>query len=115
MKLNLKYTATKVDEIEQERKLPIEECLQDTSISNIALFIRKGLVDENGATGISKQKALDIIDQYLEADEKTNLVFDIMEALVNGGFLTRELNVTELRNKVMEQSTQMLNEKIKEI
>ena len=31
-KLNLKYNATKVDEIEQARKLPIENCITDTSI-----------------------------------------------------------------------------------
>ena len=110
MKLNLKYNATRVDEIEQEKKLPIEECLQDTSINNIALFIRKGLVDENGATGVSKAKALDIIDQYLAEDEKTNLVFDIMEALVDGGFLTKELNVKALREKVATISTQNINE-----
>ena len=107
MKLNLKFNATKVDEIEQERKLPIEECLQDTSINNLSLFIRKGLIDENGASGASKAKALDIIDQYLQEDEKTNLVFDIMEALVEGGFLTRQLDVKALREKVAERSTQV--------
>ena len=29
MKLNLKFNATKVDEIEQNKKLPIENCIAD--------------------------------------------------------------------------------------
>lgn len=41
MKLNLKYNATKVDEIEQSKKLPIENCIADTTIGNLALFIQK--------------------------------------------------------------------------
>ena len=107
MKLNVKYNALKIDEIEQTKKLPIEECLQDTSINNIALFIQKGYVNDNGTIGTSRSVAMDIIDKYLQENEKTDLVFDIMEALVEAGFLTKELNVAELRGKVTEKSTQI--------
>lgn len=108
MELKLKYNALKVDEIEQARKLPIEECLQDTSISNLALLVQKGYVNESGGTGtISKTTALELIDKYLEENEKTNIVFDIMEALVEAGFLPRQLDVKALREKVAERSTQV--------
>ena len=34
MKLNLKYNATKVDEIEKETGLPIDQAINDSRISN---------------------------------------------------------------------------------
>jgi hypothetical protein len=98
MKLNFKFNATKVDEIEQARKLPIENCVGDSSISSICLFVQKGLVnDESGTVGCSKSVAMDTIDKYLETNEKTELMLDIMEALCDGGFLSRELDIENLR------------------
>jgi len=87
MKLNLKYNAMKVDEIEQAKKLPIENCIADTTIGNLALFIQKGLIDDNGNHGVSKNVAMDIINNYLAEYDKDELVMDIMEALINGGFV----------------------------
>ena len=43
MKLNLKYNASNVDEIEQAKKLPIENCIADTTVTNLALFITSKL------------------------------------------------------------------------
>ena len=97
MKLNLKYNAMKVDEIEQAKKLPIENCIADTTIGNLALFIQKGLIDDNGNHGVSKNVAMDIINNYLAEYDKDELVMDIMEALCNGGFLSRELDVAKMR------------------
>lgn len=96
-KLNLKFTASKIDEIEQTRKLALENCIGDTSIGMLSLFIQKGLIDENGVHGVSKQVAMSTIDKYLETSDKDELVFDIVEALVAGGFLSRQLNVSQLR------------------
>lgn len=112
-KLNLKYNATKVDEIEQTRKLPIENCIADTSIGMLCLFIQKGLIDDNGQHGVSKTVAIDVIDKYLAESDKDNLVLDIMEALVNGGFLSRQVDVAKLReanNKRTAQAKKMIDE-----
>lgn len=106
MKLNLKYNATKVDEIEQARKLPIENCIADTSIGMLCLFIQKGLIDDNGTHGVSKAVAMSTIDSYLEENDKDDLVMDIVEALVNGGFLSRELDVETMRKAKASQMAQ---------
>ena len=111
MKLNLKYNATKVDEIEQTKKLPIENCIADTTIGNLTLFIQKGLVDDNGVHGVSKAVALDTIDAYLVESDKDELVMDIMEALINGGFLSRDLDVTRVRALKAKRQAQV-NEEI---
>ena len=105
-KLNLKYNATRVDEIEQTRQLPIENCITDTSIGMLCMFIQKGLIDDNGVHGVSKNVAMDVIDKYLEENDKDNLVLDIMEALVNGGFLSRQVDVAKLREANKKRSAQ---------
>lgn len=112
-KLNLKYNATKVDEIEQARQLPIENCITDTSISMLSLFIQKGLIDGNGQHGVSKAVAMSVIDNYLQEKDKNELVLDIMEALVNGGFLSRQVDVAKLReenNKKLAQAKKIIDE-----
>lgn len=112
MKLNLKYNATKVDEIEQTKKLPIENCIADTTIGNLSLFIQKGLIDDNGQHGVSKNVAIAKIDEYLAENDKDELVMDIMEALINGGFLSRELNLENVRELKKQRATQV-NDEIK--
>ena len=112
MKLNLKYNATKVDEIEQAKKLPIENCIADTTVGNLALFIQKGLVDDNGNYGVSRAVAIDTIDNYLAEHDKDELLMDIMEALIKGGFLSRDLDlakVRELKSKRASQVNEELN------
>jgi len=111
MKLNLKYNAMKVDEIEQAKKLPIENCIADTTIGNLALFIQKGLIDDNGNHGVSKNVAMDIINNYLAEYDKDELVMDIMEALINGGFLSRDVNLEKIRALKMKRQNQV-NEEI---
>lgn len=111
MKLNLKYNATRVDEIEQAKKLPIENCIADTTVNNLALFIQKGLVNENGNVGVSKSVALDTIDTYLAENDKDELVMDIMEALINGGFLSRDLDLAKVRELKSKRASQV-NEEI---
>lgn len=111
MKLNLKFNATKVDEIEQIKKLPIENCIADTSINGLALFLQKGLVDENGTHGVSRAVAISVIDNYLTKYDKDELVMDIMEALINGGFLSRDVDLEKIRTLKTKRQT-LLNEQI---
>ena len=111
MKLNLRYSAIKVDEIEQTKQLPIENCIADNTIGNLALFIQKGLVNDSGNVGVSKAQALTIIDEYLAQNDKDELMMDIMEALINGGFLSRDLDVAKVRELKAKRQAQV-NEEI---
>jgi hypothetical protein len=114
MKLNLKYTATRVDEIEQSKKLPIENCIADTTVSNLALFLQKGLVNDSGGVGVSRAQAFTIIDEYLAANDKDELVMDIMEALIDGGFLSRDVDLAKVRKLKAARQAQ-LNEELDKI
>lgn len=114
MKLNLKFTASKVDEIEQAKKLPIENCIADTTIGNLILFIQKGLVNDSDGVGVGKAKALSVIDEYLVENDKDELVMDIMEALINGGFLSRELDLAKVR-ELKTKRQEKLNEELEKL
>lgn len=107
MKLVFKFTATIVDEIEKTKGLPIENCVADNTINNLALIISKALVNENGNAGVSRAVALTKIDEYLKDNDKDNLLIDIMEALVEAGFLSRTLDVQNMRAVVTKKATQM--------
>lgn len=114
MKLNLKFTASKVDEIEQTKQLPIENCVADNTVSNIALFIQKGLVNDSGSVGVSKAQAFTIIDEYLVENDKDELMMDIMEALVGGGFLSRDVDVAKVR-ELKNKRQALLNEELENL
>ena len=114
MELNLKFNPTKVDEIEMARKLPIENCIGDTSINMLVTFLMKGLIDDKGQHGVSRTVAMDTIEKYLEEKDKNDLVLEIMEALVKGGFLSRELDVETMKkakaSKIAQAKRQIENE-----
>lgn len=116
MKLNFKFNATKVDEIEKETGLPIEQAINNTRVSNLALFIQKALVDDNGHHGVTKAVAMDKLDKYLEESDIETLTLDIMEAMVDSGFLSRQFDVEKMRkatNKKNEMVNKTLDETIK--
>lgn len=104
----LKFNAQKVDEIEKIKKKPIEECIGDTSISNIALFIEKGA--ETDSAVVTKNMAMDLIDEYLKEDDKDGLVLFIMEALVDAGFLSRVLDIKAVRESKSKEMKQIMKE-----
>lgn len=91
--MNLKYNALKIDEIEKEKGVAIENCISDTTISNIILFVQKGL-------DVSREEAVQKIDEYLVVKDKQNLILDIMEALIAGGFLPRSVDIVSLRESM---------------
>jgi hypothetical protein len=110
MEFNLSYNAKTIDEIEQARKQPIEQCIADTSVGMLALFIQKGHTDDNGVHGVSRTVALDMIDKYLAEKDKDDLILDIMEALMNAGFLSREVDVEAVRSLKNQRLSQIKKE-----
>ena len=111
MKLVFKFTATSIDEIEKTKGVAIENCIADNTINNLALLISKGLVNDNGTIGASRVVALSKIDEYLKENDKDNLLLDIVEALVDEGFLSRKLEVSKMRG-IMEKRQEMVNNQL---
>lgn len=114
MKLNFKFTASIVDDIEKTKGLAIENCVGDTTVNNLAMIISKSLINDDGRVGTSRNVALTKIDEYLIDNDKDTLVLDIMEALVRDGFLSRTLDVNNVREAMMRNQTKV-NEKLSNI
>ena len=93
--MNLKYNALKIDEIEKANKKPLEQCIADYSIGNIALLVQKGM--ETANEKVTREQAFETIDEYLKDHDKEDLILDIIEAMINAGFLAREINIQEVR------------------
>lgn len=100
-KLVFKFTATAIDQIEKGAGVPIENVISDSSIDSLARILQFTLFDDNkGAVGVSRSVALSKIDQYLEEGDKMGLTLDIMEGLVETGFLPRSINIQEARENI---------------
>lgn len=114
-----KFNATIVDTIEKHKKMPIGNVMGDNSIGNIAYIIEKAGVREDGGVGMSNSLAFKQIDAYLEAGNDTDdLNLDITEALIRDGFLSRALNVNEMRELKTargEMASKQIREAIKEL
>lgn len=110
--ITLKFKARNVDTIEQAKKMSIENVLGDTTMNNLTFIVSKAFVNDEGKIGCSKDEAMNQIDTYLDNYDKEELVLDITEALVNGGFLPKELNVQAMREQKKENAKK-INEAIK--
>jgi len=110
--INLKFKASNVDKIESAKGAPIENVLSDTTINNIAFIVSNAFINEDGKIGIPKAQAMDKIDQHLEHYDKEDLMLDITEALVNAGFLSRELDTQAIRDQKA-KAIKEANEQIK--
>lgn len=105
MSITFKFNASVVDEIEKQKGLAIENCLGDTTVNNLTLFIQKAAFDENaGKVGVSRTVAVDMLDKYLADSDKDTLILDIMEALVDTGFLSRQYNMPEMREALTKRA-----------
>lgn len=108
----LKFKATKIDELEKTAKRSVQELVTEGTLNSLVLFIEKGLVNESGIIGCSHSVALEEIDKYLEEAENDldNLRLDVMEALVDAGFLSRQLNVQAIRESAKKKIEEIKKE-----
>ena len=106
--MNLKFTASIVDQIEQSKKLPIANIIADNSMGNLAFIVSKSIVNDSGNVGITRDKAFEKIDEYIgDGHDSDDLVLDITEALVRDGFLSRTLDVSKMRELKVIRSQEM--------
>ena len=84
----LKFTPRNVAEMEYEMKAPFTSLLEEFSVRNVLLLIRKGL-----GIGKTDQDA----DKYLEGELKSKsldeVYFDLIKQLQDDGFLSRKVKL----------------------
>ena len=112
MQIPFKFTAKVVDQIEKNKKQPIEAFLGDTSVANLAYLIEKGHYDEETEKqGVSNERSLEILGEYLaDGKDKEDLLIDFMEALQETGFLSRKISTQDMRKALESKGNQMQTE-----
>lgn len=101
-KLNLKFNATIVDQIEKAAGVPIENCVGDTRVQSITRILKFAMIDHNtGTAGVSQTVAMDTLDHYLEQEgvDRFDLLIDITEQLVADGFLPQTVDTDKMRER----------------
>jgi len=94
--INLKFTARGIAELEDETDKSIFDILTNSRLSNLGYIISKG-------TNIDKEDAYKKIDEYLDSGKTTEeLYLDLMEALQKDGFLSRRMDLSEMRKDLNE-------------
>lgn len=100
-KLSLKFTARNVDAIEQATGQAIEHAVASTTVRNITLLLKHALVDENTQqAGVSTTVAQDKLQNQLDnGRDRYDIILDIMEALIQAGFLPKSVDTESIRKR----------------
>lgn len=85
------YTARMIAEIENERRDSLYNIIQNFSVSNVLLFIKKRM-----GIGTTDKDAYAELDKTLEGKDLPIVYKEIMEQLTKDGFLDRKVNLEEL-------------------
>ena len=113
MKMNLRFNALKVAELEKTFNQPIENIISDMRLDTLATIVSKGYVDEeNDKVGCSISVAYDKITEYLKESEngKQDLVLDIIDEFIEEGFLPKAMkNTREIVNNKMKEVQTLMN------
>jgi len=90
--INLKFTARRIAELEEEKGQSLLNLVNDIKLSTLALFISKG-------ANIDEDDAYDQIDNYLSGGDKepADLMLDIMEMVQRDGFLSKTIDIQTIR------------------
>lgn len=75
MKMNLRFNAMKIAELEKTFNQPIENIISDMRLETIATIVSKGFYDEeNEKNGCSMNVAYDKISEYLKESEMVSKI-----------------------------------------
>lgn len=111
-KLNFKFKAKTIATIERKmksvegRKISIEEILGDLTIDTLAIILMNGLLHDDDKVGCDEEKAFEIIDNYLEKNDKMELMMDIYEAMQKQGFLPKAIDLKAMRKEMSQAFNQ---------
>ena len=108
-KLVFAFNPEVVDQIEKVKGgSNIANFLEDASVNNILLFMTKGLPNDRGGVGLTRNEAMTILEEQLKERDTRDILMDIMEGLTATGFLDRGLDLTVLRTAKKEQAEKIM-------
>jgi len=101
--MNIQFRARDVAKAEKVLNMSIENIVADMKTTSLIELLRVGMVNENGGKLLidkSDDELFDFVDQVFREQGKVEIMLQVIEALVDSGFLPRELKVAKFREKV---------------
>ena len=102
-KLNLKFTARDVAAVEEALDGSLEKIIASFKLTTLIQFLMVGLRDKDGKKlDLSEDAAFDVVDGAIKEHGKIELQIQVIDALIEAGFLPRAIDTKQLRATLSE-------------
>lgn len=101
--LNLKFTARDVAAVEEALDGSLEKIIASFKLKTLIQFLMVGLRDKNGERlNLDEDKAFDLVDETIKTHGKIELQIQVIEALIDAGFLPKAIDTGIVRQTLSE-------------
>ena len=102
-KLNLKFTARDVAAVEEALNGSLEKIIASFRLTTLIQFVMVGLRDKSGTRlNLDEDKTFDLGDEKIKEYGKIELQIEVIDALIEAGFLPKAIDTSQLRTTVSE-------------
>ena len=102
-KLNLKFTARDVAAVEEALNDSLEKIIASFRLTTLIQFLMVGLRDKSGnRLNLDEDKTFDLVDEKIKEYGKIELQIEVIDALIEAGFLPKAIDTSQLRTTVSE-------------
>ena len=107
-KLNLKFTARDVAAVEEALDGSLEKIIASFKLTTLIQFLMVGLRDKDGKKlDLSEDAAFDVVDGAIKEHGKIELQIQVIDALIEAGFLPKAIDTGQLRATLSEAIGQL--------
>ena len=102
-KLNLKFTARDVAAVEEALNDSLEKIIASFRLTTLIQFLMVGLRDKSGnRLNLDEDKTFDLVDEKIKEYGKIELQIEVIDALIEAGFLPKAIDTSHLRTTLSE-------------
>lgn len=102
-KLNLKFTARDVAAVEEALNGSLEKIIASFRLTTLIQFLMIGLRDKSGnRLNLDEDKTFDLVDEKIKEYGRIELQIEVIDALIEAGFLPKAIDTSQLRTTVSE-------------
>lgn len=101
--LNLKFTARDVAAVEEALDGSLEKIIASFKLKTLIQFLMVGLRDKDDKKlNLDEEKTFDLVDEAIKDYGKIELQIQVIDALVDAGFLPKAIDTSTIRKTLSE-------------
>ena len=102
-KLNLKFTARDVAAVEEALNGSLEKIIASFRLTTLIQFLMVGLRDKSGnRLDLNEDNTFELVDEKIKEYGKIELQIEVIDALIEAGFLPRAIDTSQMRTTLSE-------------